>query len=94
MVYLLREVYRGLSARAPPVIRPGGDKALCRSTADLTFTRWDAAAPATVDNLVLLTQQEADLHDQTTLDQLRQQEPAFVARVEGLIDRVRREVFM
>ncbi len=63
IMYLLREVWRGFSARSDRVVMPGGDRGLMRSTADLTFTRWDAAKPATADNLVLLTLQEADAHD-------------------------------
>lgn len=42
MTYLLREVWRGFSARADRVVAPGGDKGLMRATAHLTFTRWVA----------------------------------------------------
>ncbi len=41
VTYLLREVWRGFSARdADRVVAPGGDKGLMRATAHLTFTRW------------------------------------------------------
>ena len=49
----MRELWRGRSARegeAPPI--PGSDKGLKRATAHLCLTRWDAAKPAHVDNLV------------------------------------------
>jgi hypothetical protein len=44
MVYLVREVWRGFSARSDRVLLPGGDKGLMRSTADLVLTRCQAAA--------------------------------------------------
>jgi hypothetical protein len=54
---------------------------------------WDASRPATVDNLVLLTQKEADAHDelQGGLEALRAAEPELVAKVERVLGRVRRE---
>ena len=56
--------------------------------------RWDPGQPATADNLVLLTQQEADDHDQlASLEGLSREEPHLVARVEAGLDRVRRELF-
>jgi hypothetical protein len=94
IIFLLREVYRGFSARSDRVVLPGGDKGLCRSTANLTFTRWDASKPATADNLVLLSKDEADAHDELTLAELQRKEPEFVAKVEVLLDRVRREYCM
>ena len=93
IIFLLREVYRGFSARSDRVVLPGGDKGLCRSTANLTFTRWDASKPATADNLVLLSKEEADVHDAATLQEIQLDEPEFVARVEALLDRVRREYY-
>jgi hypothetical protein len=92
IILLLREVYRGFSARADRQVLPGGDKGLMRNTAHLHFTRWDAAKPATVDNLVLLTAEEAEQHDARGLQQLQQDEPAFVGRVERLLDAVRAQV--
>lgn len=65
-----------------------------RSTANLHFTRWDRRKPPTVDNLVLLTDEEAEAHDTLPdgLEALQQQEPEFVARVEQLLDHVRAQV--
>jgi len=67
VVYLLRELWRGYSARLGERGRVaaavGGTRGLMRSTAGLAFTRWDASRPATVDNVVLLTAEEADAHD-------------------------------
>jgi hypothetical protein len=93
MIFLLREVFRGFSARADRVVAPGGDRGLMRSTANLHFTRWDRTKPPTVDNLVLLTDEEAEAHDALPgLQVLQQQEPEFVARVEQLLDHVRAHV--
>ncbi|GIL71550.1 hypothetical protein Vretifemale_1917 [Volvox reticuliferus] len=95
VVFLLREAWRGFSARdLRRVVAPGGDKGLMRATAHLTFTRWDAAKPCTADNLVLLTGPEADAHDVLpSLDVLRASEPQLVARVEAVLERVRRELY-
>ena len=53
------EVWGGVSARAAFTCEPpAADKGLTRLTEGLAFTRWDAALPADVDNLVLLTGDE------------------------------------
>ena len=53
MIYLLRELWRGRSAKEGEAPRfPGGDKGLMRMTSHLCLTRWDSTKPATVDNLV------------------------------------------
>ena len=158
---LVREVWRGCSARAAAAGAPPADKGLGRSTGHLALTRWvsrgggvvccavlqesprrfqslgcrvrgfsalhpemrrwvpglrsrdprplaplapqDASRPATVDNLVLLTQAEADAHDdlpaaggggeECGLEALRRAEPAFCARVEAGLARAR-ELFL
>eukprot|EP00882_Tetradesmus_deserticola_P020168 GHRQ01021739.1.p1 GENE.GHRQ01021739.1~~GHRQ01021739.1.p1 ORF type:complete len:198 (+),score=47.22 GHRQ01021739.1:569-1162(+) len=92
IILLLREVYRGFSARADRQVLPGGDKGLMRSTAHLHFTRWDSGKPPTVDNLVLLTAEEAAAHDMQDLQELARDEPAFVQAVERLLDAVRAQV--
>eukprot|EP00879_Flechtneria_rotunda_P027469 GHRR01029429.1.p1 GENE.GHRR01029429.1~~GHRR01029429.1.p1 ORF type:complete len:288 (+),score=80.11 GHRR01029429.1:984-1847(+) len=92
ILLLLREVYRGFSARAERQVVPGGDKGLMRSTAHLHFTRWDASKLPTVDNLVLLTAEEAEQHDRTSLAQLQLEDPLFVQKVEGLLDQVRAQL--
>lgn len=91
-MYLLRELWRGFSARRPDrVVLPGADKGLMRSTADLVLVRWDADKPATVDNLVLLTFEEADAHAASSLDQLSAAEPEFVSKVEKVLQRARQD---
>ena len=60
IVVLAKEVWRGVSARSSFAGEPPAeDKGLNRVTAGLTFTRWDSSRPADVDNLILLTFEEA-----------------------------------
>lgn len=88
----MREHWRGRSARQ---LVGGNDKGLGRAIGHLALTRWDAAAPATPGNLVLLTREEADAHDALfdgaadALRALRAREPEFVERVEATLRRVR-----
>ncbi|KIZ01339.1 Uncharacterized protein MNEG_6623 [Monoraphidium neglectum] len=89
IIYLLRELWRGFSARSDRVVVPGGQHGLTRSTADLTLVRWDEAQPATVDNLVLLTLSEADAHREKGVARVRAEEPEFAAFVEAHLARVR-----
>ncbi|KAL6763247.1 hypothetical protein V8C86DRAFT_2497247 [Haematococcus lacustris] len=92
VVYLLRELWRGFSAKAgPPPRIPGGDKGLKRATGHLCLTRWDASKPAHVDNLVLLTFEEADAHDATSLVELRLRDPEYCERVERVLTKARNE---
>ncbi|MEW5301438.1 MAG: hypothetical protein WDW36_004298 [Sanguina aurantia] len=87
--YLVRELWRGFSARSSHILPVGGNKGMRRCTAGLSLTRWDATQPPTIHNLILLTTQEADEHDNTTLEALRESEPAFVERVEKIMQRAR-----
>ena len=74
-------------------------KGMWRSTAGLCLTRWNPMKPAVLDNLILLTLDEADMHD-TFMDtggvegivRMREIEPDFVSFVEEKFDRVRREM--
>lgn len=86
-MYIVKELYGGRSARSEP--RPG--KGLHRTTHDLELTLWDASRPAEVDNLVLLTRDEADIHDAMSLAELETSEPVFFAHVERALRKSRRE---
>ena len=91
---LLREVWRGGSARATSL--PADDQALTRGLGDLVLTRWRPEKGSVVDNLVLLTRGEADAHDQEVATPqgfaaLRERDPAFVDKVERALARARRE---
>mmetsp|Transcript_28877 Transcript_28877/g.73714 ORF Transcript_28877/g.73714 Transcript_28877/m.73714 type:complete len:489 (-) Transcript_28877:453-1919(-) len=97
VIYLVRELWRARSAREAggPPRKPGGDWGLKRATGHLCLTRWDPAQPAHVDNLVLLTHEEADTHDAAAsgpggLAALRASEPAWCAKVDRILDLARR----
>jgi molybdopterin/thiamine biosynthesis adenylyltransferase len=64
-----------------------------RTTMNLVLTRWDAARPATVDNLVLLTFDEAEAHDETPggVAAVRAAEPEFASRVDAVLARAARD---
>ncbi|GAB4818660.1 hypothetical protein N2152v2_005706 [Parachlorella kessleri] len=82
---LLRDIWRGTSARAS---MPPADKGLTRNVTNLTLTRWDATKPATIDNLVLLTLQEAEEHERLgSLDDLRDLDPSFCKKVDEVLRR-------
>ena len=56
--------------------------------------RWDPTRPPSVDNVVMLTSEEADAHDKVEdLGQLRREEPEFVHWVESIVDLARRQYF-
>ncbi|KAL3151503.1 hypothetical protein ABBQ38_012502 [Trebouxia sp. C0009 RCD-2024] len=63
VVYLVRDIWRGVSSHALGVQQPGLHRGFNRSTANLVLARWDADKAAEVDNLVLMTFQEADRHE-------------------------------
>jgi hypothetical protein len=84
-----RSARHGLGEAAAP---SNSRKAVFRSTAQLVLTRWDAAKPAAVDNLVLLTFDEAEAHDEAeSLDAVRAAQPAWAERVEAALRRASRE---
>ena len=73
-----------------------------RNTSGLCLTRWDPTRPACLDNLILLTLDEADEHDTEVwgtsddfsmngkgLETLQLREPGFASSVETKFERVR-----
>ncbi len=54
--------------------------------------RWDEGRPASVDNLVLLTREEADDHDAGGVARARAGSPGFATFVEGQLRRARIEM--
>jgi tRNA threonylcarbamoyladenosine dehydratase len=90
---LIREIWRGESARSKG---PRPLKGISKNIGDLHLTLWDPTKAATVDNLVLLTKDEAENHDLAVgreggLESLRMEEPEFAARVERALERARRD---
>ena len=47
--------------------------------------RWDVHKPATVDNLVLLTFEEAETHESQSLNDVRRNNPQFAEYVEHVL---------
>ncbi|CAK0785696.1 hypothetical protein CVIRNUC_008907 [Coccomyxa viridis] len=88
VIYLVRNVWRGLSAKGAGHVLPGADKGLQRSLKDLTLTRWDAQRGATVDNLVLLTFEEAEVHEASDLNSVQQSEPELFWKVSSAITQI------
>lgn len=91
---LIRELWRGVSARA--TVSPPDDRSLTRGLGDLALTRWDPTRGGRIDNLVLLTREEADAHDEWMMNAggiaaLQAAEPEFVAKVEAVLARAREE---
>ena len=54
--------------------------------------RWDKRRPATVDNLVLLTFDEAGTHDDTDLDAVKSTDLEFFERVTAALGRVMQDL--
>uniref|UniRef100_A0A7N2L6Z8 Uncharacterized protein n=1 Tax=Quercus lobata TaxID=97700 RepID=A0A7N2L6Z8_QUELO len=50
-------------------------------------SRWDQEKPATVSNLILLKFSEADEHESSTLDDIKEKEPEFFRRVTSVLKR-------
>lgn len=83
VAFLVRDVWRGVSART---LYERGEassrRGAARDLVGLVLTRWDAARGARLDNLVLLQEEDADLHDRRGVAGARAAEPAFAAFVE------------
>jgi molybdopterin/thiamine biosynthesis adenylyltransferase len=86
---LIKEVWQGASARA--AVPPPDDQSINRGLGNLVLTRWDRQRNSCVDNLVLLTKNEADEHDVCDFEQLGKNEPEFVKKVEKKLARARRD---
>ena len=98
VAYVMSELWGCRSARhgldaAPPPLPNTGRKASFRTTRDLVLTRWEASLPATVDNLVLLTFDQADELDAVDggAAALRLKDPEFAARVDAAVARAKRD---
>ncbi|XP_058108349.1 tRNA threonylcarbamoyladenosine dehydratase isoform X2 [Magnolia sinica] len=85
VMYVVKELWHGRSAR-DAFARDVG-RAMWRSVNDLMLLRWDQGKPASVSNLILLKFEEAEEHESMTLDDIRDREPDFFARVTGILKR-------
>ena len=94
VVYLVREIWRAVSARQDPNTQVKDTGLHWKNTSGLALTRWDPKRPASLDNLVLLTVEECDAHDARCAEpggfqRLLEEEPEFRRYVESRFERVR-----
>ncbi|CAI7787442.1 unnamed protein product [Closterium sp. NIES-53] len=65
-------------------------RAIWRSMGHMTLTRWNAALPPTIDNLVLFTFDEAEAHEAMPLEQVESEQPELFRLVDATLERARR----
>ncbi|KAJ4731213.1 tRNA threonylcarbamoyladenosine dehydratase [Rhynchospora pubera] len=85
IVYIVKELWRGRSARDQNQKDVG--RKMWRSVNELMLVRWDKSKPATVSNLILLKFSEADAHESTDLDRIKEEEPEFYTMVTRTLNR-------
>ncbi|KAL0430472.1 UNVERIFIED_CONTAM: tRNA threonylcarbamoyladenosine dehydratase [Sesamum radiatum] len=85
VMYVTKELWHGRSARdqSPKDVGRG----MWRSVNELILIRWDRMKPASVSNLILLKFKEADEHESRSLDEIKENEPEFFARVTSVLKR-------
>ncbi|XP_044438628.1 tRNA threonylcarbamoyladenosine dehydratase isoform X2 [Triticum aestivum] len=89
VMYIVKELWRGRSARDQNMKDTG--RKMWRSVNELMLVRWDKSKSAGVSNLILLKFSEADAHESTTLDQIKDEEPEFHAMVSRVLKRAETE---
>ncbi|CAI5457863.1 unnamed protein product [Closterium sp. Yama58-4] len=65
-------------------------RAIWQSMGHMTLTRWNAALPPTIDNLVLFTFDEAEAHEAMSLEQVELEQPELFRLVDSTLERARR----
>nr|GEW35665.1 tRNA threonylcarbamoyladenosine dehydratase [Tanacetum cinerariifolium] len=85
VMYVAKELWHGRSARDQTVKEVG--RGMWRSVNELMLVRWDTSKPASASNLILLRFTEADEHESTTLEDIKQNEPEFFTRVTSTLER-------
>ncbi|XP_077236005.1 NAD(P)-binding Rossmann-fold superfamily protein [Tasmannia lanceolata] len=83
VMYVVKELWHGRSARDLSAKDVG--RAMWRSVNELILVRWDQAKPASVSNLILLKFKEAEEHESMMLDDIKEKEPEFFARVTSVL---------
>ncbi|KAJ6824458.1 tRNA threonylcarbamoyladenosine dehydratase [Iris pallida] len=81
--YIVKELWHGRSARDQSQKEVG--RKMWRSVNELMLVRWDKAKPATVSNLILLRFKEADDHESTTTENIKEKEPEFYNMVTSVL---------
>ncbi|XP_004288591.1 PREDICTED: tRNA threonylcarbamoyladenosine dehydratase [Fragaria vesca subsp. vesca] len=89
VMYVAKELWHGRSAREPSAKDVG--RSMWRSVNELMLVRWDREKPASVFNLILLKFKEADEHESSSLEDIKEGEPEFFARVTSILKRAKLE---
>uniref|UniRef100_I1Q186 THIF-type NAD/FAD binding fold domain-containing protein n=1 Tax=Oryza glaberrima TaxID=4538 RepID=I1Q186_ORYGL len=89
VMYIVKELWHGRSARDQNLKDTG--RKMWRSVNELMLVRWDKSKPAGVSNLILLKFNEADAHESTTLDQIKEEEPEFYNMVSRVLKQAEAE---
>ncbi|KAB2612348.1 hypothetical protein D8674_034664 [Pyrus ussuriensis x Pyrus communis] len=89
VMYIAKELWHGRSAREPFAKDVG--RGMWRSVNELMLVRWDREKPASVSNLILLKFKEADEHESTTLEDIKEREAEFFDRVTSVLKRAELE---
>ncbi|KAI3971183.1 hypothetical protein MKW92_020233 [Papaver armeniacum] len=85
VMYIVKELWHGRSTRDQ---EPGDvGRGMWRAVHELMLVRWDKTRPASVSNLILLRFKEAEEHEQTTLDEIKETEPDYFKRVAAVLKR-------
>ncbi|KAG8094251.1 hypothetical protein GUJ93_ZPchr0012g20978 [Zizania palustris] len=92
VMYIVKELWHGRSARDQNLKDTG--RKMWRSVSELMLVRWDKSKPAGVSNLILLKFNEADAHESTTLDRIKEEEPEFYTMVSHVLERAEAEFIL
>ncbi|KAI3879997.1 hypothetical protein MKW92_037727 [Papaver armeniacum] len=85
VMFIVKELWHGRSTRDQ---EPGDvGRGMWRAVHELMLVRWDKTRPASVSNLILLRFKEAEEHEQTTLDEIKETEPDYFKRVAAVLKR-------
>lgn len=88
-MYVVKELWHGRSARDQSQKDVG--RKMWRSVNELMLVRWDKSRSATVCNLILLKFTEAEAHESTTIDRIKEEEPEFYTMVTNVLKRAEKE---
>ncbi|KAJ3694873.1 hypothetical protein LUZ60_000250 [Juncus effusus] len=83
--YIVKELWHGRSARDQTLKEVG--RKMWRSVNELMLVRWDKSKPAGVSNLILLKFTEAEAHESTTVERIKEEEPEFYSMVTSVLRR-------
>ncbi|EPS72924.1 hypothetical protein M569_01829, partial [Genlisea aurea] len=89
VMYIVKDLWHGRSARDESSKNVG--RGMWRSVNELMLIRWDRSAPASISNLVLLKFKEADEHESRSIEDVKEKEPEFFARVTSVLNRAQLE---